>query len=44
MPPEELFDHNDVAKFLGMVPSGTEVEYCNIGTDEDPKMIMISRN
>ena len=26
-----------------MVPSGTKVEDCNIGTDEDPKIIKISK-
>ena len=41
---EELFDHNDVAKCPGMVPNGIEVEDCNIGTDEDPKIIKISTN
>ena len=44
VPLEEPFDHNDVAKCPGMVPSGTEVEDCNIGTDEDPKIIKISTN
>ena len=27
-----------------MVPSGTEVDDCNIGTEEDPKIIKISKN
>ena len=27
-----------------MVPSGTKVEDCNIGTDEDQKIISISTN
>ena len=27
-----------------MVPSGTEVKDCNIGTNEDPKIINISKN
>ena len=43
IPLEELFDHNDVAKCPGVVPSGTEVEDLNIGTDENPKLIKISK-
>jgi hypothetical protein len=44
VPLEELFDHNDVAKTLRVVPSETEVEDLNIGTTSDPKYIKISRN
>jgi hypothetical protein len=44
VPLEEHFDHNDVAKCLGMIPSVTKVEDCNIGTNEDPKIIKISKN
>ena len=44
VPLEELFDHNDVAKTLGLVPSDTEVEDLNIGTTNDPKFINISKN
>ena len=44
VPLKELFDHNDVAKTLGVVPSETEVGYFNIGPTSDPKFIMISKN
>ena len=44
VPLEELFDYNDVAKCPGIVPNGTKVEHCNIGIDEDPKIIKISTN
>lgn len=44
VPLEELFDHNDVAKTPSVVPSETKVEYFNIGTTRDPKLIKISKN
>ena len=44
VPLEELFEHNDVAKTPGVVPSETEVEDFNIGTTSDPKLIKISKN
>ena len=44
VPLEELFDHNDVEKFSGMVPNGTKVDDYNIGIDEDPKIINIYTN
>ena len=44
VPLKELFDHNDVAKTPGVVPSDTEVEDLNIGTASDPKFIKISKS
>ena len=44
VPLEVLFDHNDVAKTPGVVPSDTEVEDLNIGITSDPKFIKISKN
>ena len=44
VPLEEPFDHNDVAKTLVVVPSETKVEYFNIGTTKDPKLVKISKN
>jgi len=41
VPPEKLFDHNDVAKNPKVVPTKIEVEECNIGTKK-PKMVMLS--
>jgi hypothetical protein len=44
VPLEELFDFNDVAKNPKIEPSGKEVEECNIGTEEKPKMIKLSKS
>ena len=41
---EEIFDSNDVARSPKVDPSDAEVEECNIGTEEDPKVIKISKN
>ena len=41
---EEVFDSNDVARSPKVAPSDVEVEECNIGTEEDPKVIKISIN
>ena len=38
---EEIFDSNDVARSPKVAPSDAEVEECNIGTKEDPKVIKI---
>jgi hypothetical protein len=44
VPLEELFDFNDVANKPNIEPSGKEVEECNIGTEETPKMIKLSKS
>jgi hypothetical protein len=44
VPLEELFDFNDVAKKPKIEPTGKDVEECNIGTDEEPKMIKLSKS
>ena len=44
VPLEEIFDRNDVARSPKVAPSDAEVEECNIGTKEDPKVIKIFRN
>ena len=44
VPLEEIFDSNDVAKSPKVAPSDAKVEECNIGIQEDPKVIKISRN
>ena len=44
VPLEDLFDQNDVEKCPRMVPNGTEVEDCNIGTTKYPKNIKVSTN
>jgi hypothetical protein len=41
---EDLFDFNDVAKKSKIEASGKEVEECNIGTKEKPKMIKLSKS
>ena len=42
VPLEDLFDFNDVAKKPKIEASGQEVEDCNIGTEEKPKMVKLS--
>jgi ribonuclease HI len=44
VPLEDLFDFNDVAKKLKIEASCKEVEECNIGTEEKPKMIKLSKS
>jgi hypothetical protein len=39
VPLEDLFDFNNVDKKMKIEASGKEVEECNIGTEEKPKMI-----
>ena len=41
---EEIFDNNDVTRSPKVVSSDVEVDECNIGTKEDPKVIKISIN
>lgn len=38
---EELFDFNDVAMKPKMDPTMTDIEECNIGSEQNPKMIKI---
>ena len=44
VPLEELFDNNDVAKSPKVAPVDVEVEECNIGTEQEPKIINIFKN
>ncbi len=44
VPLEELFDKNDVAKNPKIQSDEDDVEDCNIGTAEDPKVIKISKS
>jgi hypothetical protein len=44
VPLEDLFDFNDVAKKPKIEASGKEVEDCNIGTEEKPKMVKLSKS
>ena len=39
---EKLFDNNDVARSPKIAVNEGDVEYCNIGTQEDPKIIKLS--
>jgi hypothetical protein len=41
---EDLFDFNDVAKKPKIESSCKEVEDCNIGTKENPKMVKLSKS
>ena len=42
-PVEDLFDSNDVARKPKMEPLRSDIEECNIGTEENPKLIKISK-
>jgi len=43
VPLENLFDNNDVAHHPKMEPNVEEFEDCNIGAEEEPKIIKISK-
>ena len=43
VPLEELFDFNDVARKPKMEPTETEIEECNICSEQEPKMIKLSK-
>ena len=44
VPLEDLFDFNNVAKKLKIKANGQEVEDCNIGTEEKPKIVKLSKS
>jgi ribonuclease HI len=44
VPLEELFDFNDVAKKHKIEAHGQQVEYCNIGTEEKPRIVKLSKS
>ena len=44
VPLEIFFDSNDVARSPKVAPSDAEVEECNIGIEQEPKVIKISKN
>jgi hypothetical protein len=44
VPLEEIFDFNDVAKNTKIEPTGKDIEECNIGTNEKPKMMKLSKS
>jgi len=44
VPLEELFYFNSVAKKPKIEPVGAEVEGCNIGTDESPNIVNLSKS
>ena len=43
-PLEDLFDSNDVPKRPKMEPVNYDIEECNIGTNEKPKIIKLSKS
>ena len=43
VPLEEIFDFNDVARKPKMEPIEAEIEECNIGSEQEPKMIKLSK-
>ena len=44
VPLEDLFDFNDVSKKPKIEARGKEVEDCNIGTEEEPKILKLSKS
>jgi hypothetical protein len=44
VPLEDLFDFNDVAKKPKIEAHGQEVEDCNIGTKEKPRIVKLSKS
>ena len=44
VPLEKCFDHNDVAKNPKVKPAENVVEDRNIGTEENPKIVKLSKN
>ena len=42
-PLEDSFDSNDIPRKPKMQPLNAEIEDCNIGTTENPKMIKLSK-
>ena len=43
-PLKDLFDFNDVAKKPTIEPTESDIEECNIGSKDKPKMIKLSKN
>jgi hypothetical protein len=43
VPLEKLFDNNDVANSPKIIANDGDVEDCNIGTQEDPNIIKLSK-
>ncbi len=44
IPSERLFDDDDVAIKPSLAPDEEEVEGCNLGTHQEPKMLKISKS
>lgn len=43
-PLEDLFDFNDVSRKPKMEPIGTNIEECNIGSEQNPKILKILKS
>lgn len=43
-PLEDLFDSNDIPKKPRMEPLKIDIEECNIGSEESPKLIKLSKS
>jgi hypothetical protein len=43
IPLERLFDHNDIPLKYSLQPQAKEVEDCDIGTKEKPRIVKISK-
>ena len=44
IPLENLFDHNDVAKDPKVYPNENYIQDQNIGTEDSPKIVKLSKN
>jgi hypothetical protein len=44
VPLEDLFDFNDIAKKPKIESHGQELEDCNIGTEEKPRIVKLSKS
>jgi len=42
-PLEDIFDSNDIPRKPKMQPLNADIEDCNIGTEQNPKMIKLSK-
>ena len=43
IPLEKLFDQNDVAKYPKLQPTGNNIEDQNIGTEDVPRIVKLSK-
>ena len=44
IPLEKPFDQNEVSKYPKVQPAGNDIEDQNIGTEDSPRIVKLSRN